>query len=76
VPLLGYEVDFLWRGARFVVEADGGRHVRERRASDNQRDLQLQRAGYLVRRYSEEALEDEPAVAAELLEILLERLPA
>ena len=26
VPLLGYEVDFLWPDARFVVEADGGDH--------------------------------------------------
>jgi hypothetical protein len=27
VPLRGYEVDFLWPDARFVVEADGGEHL-------------------------------------------------
>ena len=35
VPLLDYEVDFLWPAARFVVEADGGRNVGEQRDADN-----------------------------------------
>jgi very-short-patch-repair endonuclease len=74
VPLLGYEVDFLWEAARLVVEADGGRHVGERRERDNERDLALQRAGYLVRRYTEQALGDADAIAGELLAILRERL--
>ena len=30
VPLLGYEVDFLWPAASFVVEADGGDHLNRR----------------------------------------------
>ena len=76
VPLGSFELDFFWPSARLVVEADGGRHVRERRTSDNERDLQLQLAGHVVRRYSEEALEDEEAVARELLHLLLNRLPA
>jgi len=76
VPFGGYELDFFWPDACLVVEADGGRHARERRASDNERDLHLQLAGHLVRRYSEEALVDEPAVAEELLAILEKRLPA
>jgi very-short-patch-repair endonuclease len=76
VPLLGYEVDFLWEAARLVVEADGGHHVGDRRERDNERDLALQRAGYLVRRYTEQALSDGDAVASELLALLRERLPA
>lgn len=70
VPLLDYEVDFLWPEARLVVEADGGQHARERRAADNERDLRLQLAGYVVRRFNEEALADEDAVAAEILDVL------
>ena len=74
VPLLGYEVDFLWEGQRFVVEADGGDHLNERqRDRDNERDARLARAGYLVRRYSWWALLDERAVAGEILAILRER---
>lgn len=76
VPVLGYEVDFFWPEARFVVEADGGLHKGEQRDSDNARDITLARAGYLVRRYSEEALNDERAIAAEIVDILGERLPA
>ena len=76
VPVLDYEVDFLWPEARFVVEADGGLHKGKQRDSDNARDIELARAGYLVRRYSEEALNDEQAVSAEIIDILRERLPA
>lgn len=75
VPLLGYEVDFLWEGAKFVVEADGGQHMkRTQRDADNARDIALQRAGYIVRRYSSRDMNREDAVAAEVLEILTERL--
>ena len=71
VPLLGYEVDFLWPEARFVVEADGDDHLTPtQRDKDNERDVALARAGYLIRRYSSAALEDEAAVAAEVLSIL------
>ena len=75
VPLLGYEVDLHWPAARFVVEADGGRHVGRRRDRDNQKDVTLARAGILVRRYSGKALEDEDAVAGEILDIVRERMP-
>ena len=74
VPLLGYEVDLLWESARFVVEADGGDHLkRTQRDKDNARDITLQRAGYLVRRYSSRDMKRQPQVAAEILEILRER---
>ena len=76
VPVLGYEVDFFWPEAHFVVEADGGLHKGKQRDSDNARDIKLARAGYLVRRYSEEALSDEQAISAEIIDILRERLPA
>jgi very-short-patch-repair endonuclease len=75
VPLLGYEVDFLWPDARLVVEADGGSHQsRRQRDRDNERDSVLARAGHLVRRYSSTALGDPAAVAAEIAAILGERL--
>jgi very-short-patch-repair endonuclease len=75
VPLLGYEADFLWPEAMFVVEADGGDHLnRAQRDRDNARDAALARAGYLVRRYSWTALAERAGVAREVLEILAERL--
>jgi hypothetical protein len=75
VPLLGYEVDFLWPEAMFVVEADGGDHLnRAQRDKDNARDADLARAGYLVRRYTWTALADRAGVAREVVEILAERL--
>jgi very-short-patch-repair endonuclease len=75
VPLLGYEVDFLWPAAKFVVEADGGGHLdRAQRDRDNERDAILARAGFLVRRYSWRALADGGAVAVEIAAILTERL--
>ena len=74
VPLLGYEVDFLWPDAMFVVEADGGDHLnRAQRDKDNARDADLVRAGYLVRRYTWTALADHAGVAREVVEILAER---
>lgn len=77
VPLLGYEVDFLWPAARFVVEADGGDHLNPtQRDRDNERDADLTRAGYLVRRYTYRAMSRRSSVAREVLEILAERLPS
>jgi len=74
VPLLGYEVDFLWERERLVVEVDGGDHLTpSQRDRDNERDAMLARAGYLIRRYSSEALADRRAVALEVLAILRER---
>lgn len=74
VPLLGYEVDFLWERARLVVEADGNDHMDVgQRDRDNRRDFALQRAGYLVRRYSSRDMGREANVTAEVLGILRER---
>jgi hypothetical protein len=74
VPLLGWEVDFLWQRERVVVEADGGDHLGPRqRDRDNERDAALARAGYLVRRFGPTPARARSAVAAELTAILAER---
>jgi very-short-patch-repair endonuclease len=48
--------------------------TRAQRDSDNARDAELGRAGYLVRRYSWAAMMDRAAVAGEIVAILGERL--
>jgi hypothetical protein len=74
VPLMGWEIDFLWERERFYVEADGGDHLdQEQRDRDNRRDFELSRAGYLPRRYSWRDMSREAEVAAEVAEILIER---
>lgn len=73
-PFGEYEVDFLWPQAEFAIEADGGDHVGEQRDKDNARDLATGRAGILTRRYSSRDMNREEAVAAEVAEILIERL--
>jgi len=74
VPVLDYTVDFLWPKERFVIEADGGDHEEPtQRDKDNLRDSNLQRAGFLVRRYSSRAMSRRKEAAAEILEIVLER---
>jgi very-short-patch-repair endonuclease len=57
-----FEVDFLWRSQRVVVETDGGRFhdnplAQER---DSQRNQALARAGYRVPRIGWEELRDDP----------------
>ena len=49
-----YEVDFLWRPQRLVVETDGYRYHRGHQAfeDDHERDLELRALGYDVRRFS------------------------
>ncbi len=76
VPLLGFEVDFLWERERFVVEIDGGHHARpEQRDRDHARDAALGRAGYLVRRFRDQALRRAAPVAREVIQTLAERDP-
>lgn len=73
--IYGYEMDFFWERELFAVEADGGDHVGEQRDRDNARDLATGRAGVLTRRYSSRDMKREAAVAAEVVEILIERRP-
>jgi len=57
-----WEVDFLWRSQRLVVETDSFTYHRGSVAfqDDHARDLDLRAAGYTVLRFSELQLEGEP----------------
>jgi very-short-patch-repair endonuclease len=57
-----FEVDFLWREQRVVVETDGGRYHDNpvARARDGHRNRVLARAGYRVPRVGWAELRDEP----------------
>jgi very-short-patch-repair endonuclease len=64
VPLLGYEVDFLWRAQRLVLEVDGYRFHGHRAAfeRDREKDQTLTAAGYRVIRVTWRQVEREPFV--------------
>jgi very-short-patch-repair endonuclease len=62
-----YEVDFLWRDRRLVVETDGFRYHADRAAfeSDRARDARLQRLGFRVLRFTHrQVMRRTPVVAA------------
>lgn len=67
------KVDFLWPIQRLVVEADGYRFHRGRRAfeSDRARDAQLVLAGYRPIRVTHRRLVDDPAGVVRMLRRLL-----
>jgi very-short-patch-repair endonuclease len=69
-PKLGrYEVDFLWRKERLVVEADTWTYHRGSISfeDDHARDLDLRQQGYSVLRFTDKQLENEPErVAADV----------
>jgi len=73
VPVLGFEVDALWLGARVIVELDGWRSHRHRAAfeRDRIRDADHAVAGYRVIRVTYRRLKREPAVVADQLRELL-----
>jgi very-short-patch-repair endonuclease len=62
VKLGRWEVDFLWRADRLVVEIDSFlyHHGSVAFHDDHARDLDLRQLGFTVLRYSELQLEDEP----------------
>ena len=69
VKLGRWEVDFLWREQRLVVEIDSFLYHRGSIAfqDDHARDLDLRQLGFTVLRYSELQLEEEPArIAADV----------
>lgn len=71
--VVGHEVDFLWRAQRVVVETDFFDYHRGSVAfeDDHQRELELRRGGYTVRRYTGAQIRDRPAlVVADLREVL------
>jgi very-short-patch-repair endonuclease len=67
VPLLGYVVDFLWRDARLIVEADGRATHGTRRAfqADRDRDGRLAVGGYRVLRFTWWDVTRRPVVVAD-----------
>jgi very-short-patch-repair endonuclease len=71
-----YEVDFLWRERRAVVETDSWRHHGDRSAfeRDRARDAHLQSLGFRVLRFTHRQLTDErSAVVAALRDLLGQR---
>ena len=73
VRVAGYEVDFLWRDHRLVVEVDGFAYHATRQAfeRDRVRDATLQAAGYHVVRLTWRQVATEPhAVVARLASLL------
>lgn len=61
-----WEVDFLWREQRLVVEIDSFLYHRGSVSfhEDHARDLDLRRCGYAVLRFTEKQLEEEPELLA------------
>jgi very-short-patch-repair endonuclease len=70
-----YEVDFLWRDRRLVVETDGFRHHGSRAAfeSDRGRDAFVQSRGYRVLRFTYRQVLDRTPVVAALRPLLAQR---
>jgi very-short-patch-repair endonuclease len=67
--LAGHEVDFIWRGARLVVETDGWAAHSSRTAfeRDRRRDAELAARGFQVIRVTWRQLATEPAGTLALL---------
>jgi len=68
-----YEVDFLWREHKLVVELDSLQYHRTPTAfeQDRKRDIDLKRAGYTVLRITHRRLQDEPAAVTRELRYFL-----
>jgi very-short-patch-repair endonuclease len=74
VKLGRWEVDFLWRAQRVVVETDYWIYHRGSVAfeDDHARDLDLRAAGYTAFRFTDRQLENEPQRIATVLHTALE----
>jgi len=73
-----WEVDFLWRTHKVVVEADSWTYHRGSVAfeDDHARDLDLRAAGYTVLRFTDRQLEEEPErVVADVARALSKEVP-
>ena len=73
-----YEVDFLWREQKLVVETDGGRFHDNPVAGerDSERNHALSAAGYRIPRLGWDDLRDRPGpTMAEIRRLLAERTP-
>jgi very-short-patch-repair endonuclease len=69
-----YEVDFLWRDQKVIVETDSWRHHGDRAAfeADRARDARLESLGYRVLRFTWRQVGDDPRTVAEVLRRLLD----
>jgi very-short-patch-repair endonuclease len=69
----GYEVDFLWRDRKVIVETDGFRHHADRSAfeRDRARDAHLQSLGFRVLRITHRQLRDNRSAVVAALRALL-----
>jgi very-short-patch-repair endonuclease len=73
VKLGRWEVDFLWRDARLVIEADffGYHQGSVAFEDDHARDLDLRTEGFTVLRFTDRQLESEPnRIAADVMAAL------
>lgn len=73
VKVGSFEVDFLWRAARVVVETDDFRYHRGSVAyeDDHARELELRHLGFAVRRFTGRQIDEEAErVAADLRDVL------
>jgi len=78
-PVVGFQVDALWRSERVVVELDGWAHHKGREAAARDRDKtnRLQVAGYVVLRFLHGDLVGRPSdVAAAIRSALAQTQPA
>jgi very-short-patch-repair endonuclease len=68
-----YEVDFLWDGARLIVEVDGWESHRSRSAfeDDRARDARLALLGYRVVRFTWRQIEKDPRAVARTVRAVL-----
>jgi very-short-patch-repair endonuclease len=70
-----FEVDFLWRDRRLIVETDGWQSHGGRIAfeDDRARDVELRLLGYEVVRFTYRQVMEQPGTVAEKLRRLLAR---
>jgi very-short-patch-repair endonuclease len=73
-----FEVDFLWRDAHLIVEADGWEAHRSRSAfeQDRARDARLNALGYQVVRFTWRQIEDDVATVIGTIRMLLRTQPS
>ena len=72
---IGFEPDFLWPNAKLIVETDGHKTHRTRKAfeADRRRDQLLAEAGYTTLRFTWRQLTREPERVARTIAAMLDR---
>lgn len=67
----GHEVDFVWRDKHLIVEVDGYAYHRSPSSfeTDRERDINLARTGWHVRRFTWNQITRRPAWVAEALDM-------